>query len=146
MCLKGPYLQRTRLLSPAISDHWTFEEELFCSHHEARVIGYDPTITSTFWLKRVVGHVGAMTFRFDTKRAGRLFDWVRYRKDSSDGTRHEHRSIRNWVTTARIPKASTRYSAVFWTPRILKVDIEGSESQVLDQIVRNAAQIASPAW
>ena len=81
------------VLSLGISDDWTFEADFFRRNPKARVIGYDPTITSTFWLKRVVGHVAAMTFRFDMKRAGRLFDWVRYRM-FFDGTRHEHRSIR----------------------------------------------------
>jgi hypothetical protein len=128
------------ILSFGISDDWTFEADFARRNPRVRVIGYDPTITRNFWLKRSTGHFAAMIFRLDLGRASRLFDWFRYRA-FFDGRRHEHRSIRVGYDGDRSESLNTILSAVPERRIFLKVDIEGSEYRVLDQIVSHAHQL-----
>ena len=125
------------ILSLGISDDWTFEADFVRRNPNARVIGYDPTITTNFWFKRLVGHVGALIFRLELGRAARLLDWVRYRS-FFDGVRNQHRSIRIGYDGALSESLDTVFRSVAEKRVFLKVDIEGSEYRVLDQIVANA--------
>jgi len=128
------------ILSFGICDDWTFEADFARRNPTVRVIGYDPTITRNFWLKRFAGHFAAMIFRLDPGRASRLSDWFRYRA-FFDGSRHEHRSIRVGYDGDRSESLDTILRAVPERRVFLKVDIEGSEYRILDQIVSHAARL-----
>jgi len=129
------------VISLGICDDWSFEEDLCRRNPKARVIGYDPTITRNFWLKRVVSHVGAAVFRLEMRRLGRIFDWFRY-KSFFDGTRAEHRSIRIGYDGEGSASIDKVLRSVPEGNVLLKVDIEGSEYRVLDQIVANARRLS----
>lgn len=129
------------LVSLGISDDWSFEADFCRSNPRARVIGYDPTITRAFWLKRIVSHAGAVLFRFEVGRAWRVFDWVRYEL-FFDGRRHQHRKVRIGYDGAQSESLDTVLRAVSEADVFLKIDIEGSEYRILGQIVANLSRLS----
>jgi hypothetical protein len=125
------------LLSLGISDDWTFEADFVRANPGVRVIGYDPTITGSFWLRRFASHVAATIFRLEFKRATRLVDWFRYRA-FFDGARNEHRSVRVGYDGAGSESFDSIIGRIPDRRVFLKVDIEGWEYRILDQIAANA--------
>lgn len=130
------------LVSLGICDDWSFEAEFVRRNPSVRVIGYDPTVTRNFWLKRIVSHVGAALFRFEWHRLGRVFDWFRY-KAFFDGHRNEHRSLLIGYDGEGSTSLDKVLGGVHERRVMLKVDIEGSEYRILDQIVAHAGRLSA---
>ena len=132
------------IISLGISDDWSFEADFCRRKSTVRVIGYDPTITGNFWLKRAMSHLGAAVLRFEVARLGKVFDWIRY-KSFFDGRRNQHRSVRIGYDVAGSASLAEVLREVRAERVFLKVDIEGSEYRILDQIVANAARLTGLA-
>lgn len=128
------------LVSLGLSDDWSFEADFCRTNPVTRVIGFDPTITRSFWLKRIFSHTGAALFRFELDRVGRVFDWLRFQR-FFDGERHEYRSIRIGYDGVRSHSLNTIFREIGGANIFLKIDIEGSEYRVLDQIAANAHRL-----
>ncbi len=128
------------LISFGISDDWSFEEDFCRRVPRARVVGYDPTLTRNFWLKRMASHAGAFIFRGEAERAPRVFDWLRYRQ-FFDGKLHEHRKIRIGYDSDRSASVDTVLRSIGAAHVFMKIDIEGGEYRVLDQIATHANRL-----
>lgn len=120
------------LVSMGLNDDWTFEAD-FRARSGARVVCYDPTVDRKFWQLyavkkllrlRPVAALHYLAYRRFFRQPGvehrRL--WVGY--DSADGV------------------SLDRVMAEFGgKPVFLKIDIEGSEHRILDQIVAHRAAL-----
>lgn len=132
------------LLSFGLSDDWTFERDFF-GRKKLDILVYDPSVTKMFWVKKVLAGLIKGTIKLDLnrfKRGFRVFDYYRF----FDGARVKHAkrligpssatsdSVEDAI--AKMPEGSQLF---------LKMDIEGWEYRVLDQIVANRARFSGMA-
>jgi hypothetical protein len=127
-------LSATRgLLSFGLSDEWTFEAE-FCRRSGARVVCFDPSVTTAFWLRKLLAGFGRGVPALDAarmRRGFRFIDYVRY----FDGQHHRHvrAAIGMGAEMIGLPRAIEL--AALDEPMFLKMDIEGSEYRILPELV-----------
>lgn len=124
------------LVSMGLNDDWSFEAD-FRARSGARVICYDHSVDSHFWKHYAI----APLMRLRTRG---LRKYLQYRKFfSGDGATHEQRMIGydqlGAISLATILRDNPD-KQVF-----LKIDIEGAEYRVFDDIVDNQDRITGIA-
>jgi hypothetical protein len=120
--------QASLILSMGLSDDWSFEEA-FLARSAGRAICFDHSVTKGFWRWHVFNNVRARNF----KNALRFRE---YRRFFSNG-RAEHRLLKiGYDGPGEISLASILQD-VPDADIFLKVDIEGGEYRILDDVVRH---------
>jgi hypothetical protein len=120
-----------------LSDNWDFEED-FLRRTGARVICFDHSVSRGFWVRHALESLRTRNFR----RLGRYFA---YRKffHSHAGVSHRRLMI-GYDGPATVSLDSiikeTAGDAIF-----LKIDIEGSEYRILDDILKHAQRLTAVA-
>jgi hypothetical protein len=128
------------LISLGICDDWGFERAFTARNPAVRIIGYDSSITTRFWLKRVASHLFAGTLGGQPRRLARILDYARFRRFYGASGRQVHlRNVgyaRAGDLTLHSILGGVTHGAIF-----LKVDIERWEYRILDQILDYSSRL-----
>lgn len=124
------------LLSFGICDDWTFEKN-FLAHNDIGCFAFDGSLSKKFWLKHFVNSL----IKFKFKKLFKFYDFKIFfsgkntflKKYVSNLNDSEHLSFKKILD-----KYCKNYNKIF-----LKIDIEGSEYRILDEILENSDRILS---
>ncbi len=129
------------LIGMGINDDWSFEED-FLRRKEVSVYAYDASISEKFFIKELIKSV----FRFYNLKI--FFYWlkvvIKYRSFFSKSNVHH---IKKFVGLNSENKVHCTFLDVLNETQIssknifLKIDIEGSEYRILDDIIENEDRI-----
>lgn len=125
------------MLSMGLSNNWAFEED-FCSKADARVVIFDPSVDLTFWFKdfckSVLGGLSQRKWSYIKNSVA----YFRYKK-FFDGAHNRHikEAIGNGSNGTVSLKSAMDLSGVTKNT-FLKVDIEGAEYLIFEEIVEHA--------
>jgi hypothetical protein len=128
-------LQADCFLSLGLGENWSFETAISIARSEATIDIYDDTVSLMFFVTKVIKGLGKFILRKDSfanlvSRFSRLRDYVSFWINSS---KNKHHKIRiNEQTFREIIAAYPAESKIG-----LKVDIEGSEWEILRPIAEN---------
>ncbi len=122
------------LLSMGLSDDWTFEQAV----HEVNsvpVVAFDHSVDAKFWVRRFLGGAYHGLRERDPAKFRGVWRFRQYRRFfNSDARRHVRRAIgrreHGFVDLAEALDIARMANGV-----LLKIDIEGAEYRILDQIV-----------
>jgi hypothetical protein len=127
------------LLSFGLSDEWGFERH-FSELSGAPFVCYDPSVTASFWFRRFAAGMIKGTIKFDgrlLRRAFRFIDYLRF----FDGSRHRHiRKAIGLSGPGSLSLVEALSASALPAPLLLKMDIEGWEYRILDEIVAHQSQ------
>lgn len=122
------------LLSFGLSDEWEFEEE-FTRSACVPVVCFDPTVNGLFWAKRFAAGLVKGLFSLDLRRLRRGMRMIDYRR-YFDGRRNRHvRKAIGYSGPKSLSLADAIATAGLTGPLMLKMDIEGWEYRILQQLV-----------
>lgn len=121
------------LLSFGLSDEWSFEAE-FVRRAGCDVVCFDPSVTTGFWLKRFVQHVVKGSATLDYHRVLRAFRFISYsRFFNGPHRKHVKRAI-GYSYNGGVDLAEALIMSSTRVPYFLKIDIEGWEYRIIDDI------------
>lgn len=132
------------LVSMGLCDDWSFEEA-FQEESGAPLVVFDHSVDRKFWVRRFV----SMNFRglleLDLAKLKRAWRFVGYRRFfDTDVRRHVRRAIgrseHGFVSLEDSLKIANFEKDIF-----LKIDIEGAEYRILEQIVENRHKLSGLA-
>lgn len=131
------------LLSFGLNDEWEFERQ-FAEKSNAKVVCFDPSVDRMFWVRKFAAGLGKGVLQLDAgrmRRGLRFIDYARF----FDGLKHVHvpRPIGNGV--GAVPLAQALELAKLAEPIFLKMDIEGWEYRILDEVVRERRRFSGMA-
>jgi Methyltransferase FkbM domain len=131
------------LLSFGLCDEWTFEAE-FARRSGARVVCFDPSVDRMFWLGKLLAGLGYGVARLDPAKIRRGFRGIDYAR-FFDGKHHRHikAAIGKGVNAVSLPRALEM--AGLDEPIFLKMDIEGWEYRILDDVIATRAKFTGLA-
>ena len=132
------------LLSFGLNDDWSFDEE-FYKMSNSKVFVYDPSVNWKFWLKKLIRNLREIFFlqRKKFKEINEIFCYYKYVKFFDNINKvHEQKLIapkntfilgfeNDQLTDLDSLMKNINEKSVF-----LKIDIEGSEYRILDQIIK----------
>ncbi len=133
------------LLSFGLSHDWTFERDFKKRNPRAIVHCYDHTVTVLSAFQYSIGQLARFLLRFDTRYLSRAFAWINYllffRGDKIHFRQRiwrdrDNNSVTVADTFARLPPGSQVF---------VKIDIEGSEYRVLDDLLEHSRDIVALA-
>jgi len=133
------------LLSFGLSHDWTFERDFKKYNPGAIIHCYDHTVSLRTALEYSVGQLLRFVLLFRSSALRKAFTWIDYRNFfRSEGTHFRQRIWRdNQNNSATIEDAFRRLPAK--SPVFVKMDIEGSEYHVLDDLLRHSKHIVAMA-
>jgi hypothetical protein len=132
------------LLSFGLSDDCSFEVD-FAGRAQCPVVCFDHTVDGQFWVVRTLSNLAKAVMRFEPKRLGYAKRWVDYQRFFGNGrNRHVRRAIGYGVANSATFNEAVEI-AQFDGRYFLKIDIEGWEYRVLDDIVTAAPQMTGVA-
>jgi len=124
------------LVSMGLCDDWTFEKDV-ADRTGAPFVVFDHSVGLKFWIRRALGSTyhGLRTFDFSKiARSFRFVDYIRYFDDQ------KHRHVKKAIGRTEHGFVSLEHAieiAGFDSDLLLKIDIEGAEYRILDQIVEH---------
>ena len=126
----------THLLSFGLETNWSFETDYLRLKQSTDAFtgidAYDPTLTRWLYVKRSARRVGR---RLRGKRVGHMDSWSSYRKLFGTCRVQHHRQ---WIGRCGAPNTVDFADCLRRLPEsaqvFLKMDIEGSEYDILDQV------------
>lgn len=132
------------IISCGLSDEWTFEKELLLYSKKSKVLAFDHTVNTNFWLKYTFRNIFSF-FLFKKLTIAKIIDifkYIYYKKFFSGQNNHFLKKIgnknnKNEITINSIIKNYYPKN----TKIILKVDIEGDEYKILNNIIKNEKKI-----
>ena len=124
------------LLSFGISDDFSFEEN-FKRINNIKIISFDPTVSNFFFIKKIIKNLEKLNFKIfchniiNFTKFKKFFDnknniLIKKKIGKGGSLSHEH------IEFNEIIKLTNDSSSIF-----LKIDIEGSEYRILDDIINN---------
>ena len=133
------------LLSFGLSHDWTFERDFKKRNANAVVHCYDHTVSLRTAFEYSIGQLIRFVLQFRTRALRRAFTWIDYIFFFRGDKIHFRQRIwrDNQDNSATVEDAFGRLPAdcqVF-----VKIDIEGSEYRILDDVIRHSANIVSIA-
>jgi hypothetical protein len=133
------------LLSFGLSHDWTFERDFKKHNANAVVHCYDHTVSLQTAFEYSIGQLLRFVVQFRTRALRKAFTWIDYllffRADSVHFKQRVWHDTRNNGVT--IGDVFSRLPAE--CPVFVKMDIEGSEYRVLDDLLRHSRNIVSMA-
>jgi hypothetical protein len=133
----------TALLSLGLSHDWTFERDFKKHNADAVIHCYDHTVSLRTTFEYSIGQLLRFILQFRTRALRKAFAWIDYLFFFRGDTIHFRQRIwrDNQDNSATVDDAFGRLPAgcaVF-----VKIDIEGSEYRILDDLLRHSANIIS---
>ena len=130
------------LITCGLNDDWEFERDYLKKNHGTQIIAYDHTVNKKFWVNRFKKDIISLLL-FKKLKIGKILDvfkYLDYMFFFRDNIKHHEKKIvykkRNNKETT-IPETLNRNNDV-----VLKVDIEGDEYKVLNDIKKNSKKIS----
>lgn len=132
------------LLSFGLSDDCSFEAA-FVKGANCPVVCFDHTVHTRFWISRTAGSFARAITQFEPKRFGYPKRWLEYKRlfDNSRN-RHVQRPI-GYGAAGSCTLAEAIDIARFDGPFFLKIDIEGWEYRVMDDLLSVTDQLTGLA-
>ena len=153
-CISKLALKETAMLySFGLSDNWSFEKE-FRKKSGAKIICFDRSVTLIFWLKRSIKDIIQVVLRklsvFETIK--RFFTFFNYKLFFSN---NEVVHIKKFVGSTEQFETELNDNSIIdidsilkkWPSKtfFMKVDIEGGEYRVLEEIIKNQEKMTGLA-
>jgi hypothetical protein len=132
--------QADLLISMGISSDWSFEKD-FLRFNKVPIQAYDHTVTLRFWRKLIIRHLFKGVFCLKIKELFRCIAVsIDYNFFFHGDVKHIKKMIgltsQNAITVDQILQQSDANKNIFF-----KIDIEGSEYRILDDLVKHASRI-----
>ncbi len=133
------------LLSFGLSHDWTFERDFKNRNPRAIIHCYDHTVTVVSAFQYSIGQLARFLLRFDLRHLRRSLAWIDYLLFFRGDRIHfrqriwhdrEDNSVTAGDTFARLPAGSQVF---------VKIDIEGSEYRILDELLDHSRNIVALA-
>ena len=144
----GGYIIDRRVLSKSkilitcgLNDDWEFERDYLKKNQKTQINAYDHTVNKRFWLTRFKKDIISLLLfkKLKINKILDVFKYLDYRLFFRNNNKHFEKKIvfkkRNDNETT-IPDILANYNEIF-----LKVDIEGDEYKILNDIKRNSSKI-----
>lgn len=148
-------LPRTRvLLSLGVSTDWSFESGFRAAAPQVRIVAVDGSVGGSYFLRAAIRSWFKVLFHLialDTKKVVRHAGRLRTARDFFRFFRGENRFLRLWVAAEPGPGRTTltrlieEHGGGSELGVFLKVDIEGAEYEVLDQVIPLADRVLALA-
>ena len=133
------------LVSFGLSHDWTFERDFKRQNPGATVHCYDHTVSFRTAVQYSIGQLLRFLLLFRARSLRRIFTWLDYKLFFRSGRTHFKQRIwrDNHDNSATIDDVFSRLPAE--CPVFVKMDIEGSEYIVLDDLLRHSGSIVAMA-
>ena len=123
-----------KIISCGLNDDWEFEKEFLKINPECKIIAYDHTVHKEFWVKRFKKDLISL-FLFKKLRLEKILDvfkYINYLSFFKDGNKHLIKKVVNYERKNN--EISIKNILINQSNLILKIDIEGDEYKILEQI------------
>ncbi len=122
-----------KLITLGLNDDWSFEKGFLKFNNQIKIYAYDHTITNGFWLKRFIKDFFQLLI-LKKLRLKKILDIFKYIDYFLFFNKHKHYkqkigNKKNSISLNRVFQKPLNNFSVF-----LKIDIEGSEYEILSQI------------
>ena len=133
------------LLSFGLSHDWTFERDFKKHNAGAAIHCYDHTVSLRTAFEYSIGQLMRFVLQFRTRALRKIFTWIDYLFFFRGDKIHFRQRIwrDNQDNSATVDDAFGRLSA--GCPVFVKIDIEGSEYRILDDVLRHSPDIVAIA-
>jgi len=133
------------LLSFGLSHDWTFERDFKKHNADAVIHCYDHTVSLRTAFEYSIGQLIRFVLQFRTRALPKAFTWIDYLFFFRGDKIHFRQRIwrDNQDHSATVDDAFGRLPA--GRPVFVKIDIEGSEYRILDDVIRHSQNIVSIA-
>ena len=132
------------LLSFGLNDDWEFERD-FLARNPVRLAVYDHTVHAGFWVRRVLANIAVGASRLSLDRLKRTFRFAQYQRFFDGKARRHIRKAVGYPGPATVDLAGALAESGLDEPVFLKIDIEGWEYRILDQIAEQSGRISGIA-
>ena len=133
--------QTNTIITCGLNDDWEFEKSFLKNNKNSKIFAYDHTVTKEFWLSRFKKDIVSLLLlkKLKIRKILDVFKYIDYRLFFRDNKKHFEKKIvfkkkSNEETT--IPRIINNHNKV-----VLKVDIEGDEYKILNDIKKNSKRI-----
>ena len=144
-CIPEKSLDEANILfSFGLDEDWSFEEH-FKKKVEAKIICFDNSVNNKFWIKRFLKDIIYFDFKKNfSEQFMRFFTYFKYKKFIRQKNVHhikKHINSNNIIVPEQIKKNFINLQDILkdWGDNcfFLKMDIEGNEYNILDDIIQN---------
>ena len=132
------------LLSFGVSDDWEFERA-FLREKPVNLVAFDHTVTGRFWAKWLVGNVIRGTLTLKPERLRRCYRLIDYKRFFDGKSRRHVRKAIGYSGEGAVDLSGALRESRLDEPVFLKMDIEGWEYRVLDQIASQTKRFSGMA-
>ena len=129
------------LIACGLNDDWEFERDYLKKNQKTQINAYDHTVNKRFWLTRFKKDIISL-FLFKKLKINKILDvfkYLDYQLFFRNNNKHFEKKIvfkKRGGNETTIPEILANYNEIF-----LKVDIEGDEYKILNDIKRNSSKI-----
>ena len=129
------------LITCGLNDDWEFERDYLKKNHKTQINAYDHTVNKRFWLSRFKKDIISLLLfkKLKINKILDVFKYLDYRLFFRNNNKHFEKKIvfkKRGGNETTIPEILANYNEIF-----LKVDIEGDEYKILNDIKRNSSKI-----
>lgn len=129
------------LITCGLNDDWEFEREYKKKNQKTQIIAYDHTVNKRFWLSRFTKDIISLLLlkKLKITKILDVFKYIDYLLFFRNNNKHFEKKIvfkRRNNNEITIPDILANYNEIF-----LKVDIEGDEYKILNDIKRYSTKI-----
>ena len=130
------------IITFGLSDDWEFEKDFISKNANSRVVAYDHTVDTRFWLKRLKkDFISFLLLKKNTpSKILSIFKYLSYLFFFRGENKHYIKKI---VSQKKDENNQTTLSEAIANNRniLLKIDIEGDEFKILDDINKNLGNV-----
>ena len=129
------------LIACGLNDDWEFERDYLKKNQKTQINAYDHTVNKRFWLSRFKKDIISLLLlkKLKINKILDVFKYLDYRLFFRNNNKHFEKKIvfkKRDDNETTIPEILANYNEIF-----LKVDIEGDEYKILNDIKRNSSKI-----
>ena len=129
------------LITCGLNDDWEFEKSFLKKNKNSKIFAYDHTVTKEFWLSRFKKDIVSLLLlkKLKISKILDVFKYIDYRLFFRNNKKHFEKKIVFKVKGTQettIPKIINNHNKV-----VLKIDIEGDEYKILNDINKNSKRI-----
>ena len=133
--------EKVTLISCGLNDDWEFEKDFIKNSPNSKIVAFDHTVSNDFWIKRFKKDIISFLLlkKIKPNQILDIFKYIDYRFFFKKNNIHYKKKIvskvknNNEISINKILKPYTRV--------VLKIDIEGDEYKILNQIEYNSHKI-----
>lgn len=131
------------LISMGINDNWTFDAHFLALNPSLRIHAYDYTISNNTFIKKIVFSVVKLLLgKLNVKEVIRRINlWRSYRNFFTGNVKLFHERIHNRKDNSQDATIETIFDRLDSKKVFVKMDIEGSEYRVIDDLLKYSSQI-----